>query len=66
MVVGCCPLTGLMQSIEQIAKYEFLTKPSGGICLINSGIPESHKLFWSGKIAEYVQLIYQHAACYKH
>jgi len=52
----------LMQLIEQVARYEFLTKPSAGIALINSGIPESHKSFWSRRTVEDIKVIYQQLA----
>ena len=35
----------MMSVIEQVATYEFLTKPAAGIAMMHSGIPLNHKLF---------------------
>ena len=36
------------QIIVQIASYEFLSKPSAALTIMNSGVPEEHKPFWEG------------------
>lgn len=49
----------LMNLIEQVARYEFLSKPAAGIAMINSGIPLSHKQFWSRKSPMDIVRIYR-------
>ena len=52
----------LLNVIEQVARYEFLTKPAAGIAMINSGVPLPHKQFWSTKSSNDVTQIYQKLA----
>lgn len=51
--------SNLMNVIQQIAQYEFLTKPAAGISMIHSGIPLNHRQFWSSKSSSDVQGICQ-------
>ena len=52
----------LLSVIEQVARYEFLTKPAAGIAMINSGVPLTHKQFWSTKSPSDITQIYQKLA----
>ena len=58
---GCClpPEPGTLATmIEQVAKYEFVTKPAAGIGLINAGIPKKHQDFWSRLSAKGIKKLY--------
>ena len=58
---GCCQLpkpANLMQLIEQVARYEFISKPSAAISLIHSGIPIPHQGFWSSKSVKDICQLY--------
>lgn len=39
----------LITVIEQVARYEFMSKPAASVALIYSGIPLTHKGYWSSK-----------------
>lgn len=41
--------TNLMSTIEHVAEHEFLTKPAAAISMVNSGIPNAHREFWSSR-----------------
>ncbi len=59
---GCRVLptpSNLMSAIQQVARYEFLTKPAAVIALINSGIPINHRAFWSAKSPSFIQIMFQ-------
>ena len=45
----------LMNIIEQVAKYEFCTKPAAAVALVNTGIPLKHKAFWATKSSRVIQ-----------
>ena len=48
---GCRQLpttSNLRQLVLQVARFEFVTKPSGAVQSISSGIPPSHRQFWKG------------------
>ena len=49
----------LRQTLLQVSKYVFQSKPMLAICEINSGIPEVHKPFWSPKITDDVCALYR-------
>ena len=49
----------LITVIEQVARYEFLSKPAASVALIYSGIPLTHKGYWSSKCPTDLQAIYQ-------
>ena len=44
--------------IEDIAKYEFITKPAAAIFSVHSGIPKSHKDFWNKQSISSISRIY--------
>ena len=48
----------LANIIEQVARYEFIVKPAAGIGLINTGIPNKHRNFWTKLSAEGVKKVY--------
>ena len=51
-VFGCRALptpSNFVDLVEQIAKYEFISKPAAGIVMIHSGIPLTHQNFWKRK-----------------
>ena len=55
---GCRVLptpSNLMTAIQQVARYEFLTKPAAAIALINTGIPNA---FWSAKSPDDIKTMY--------
>ena len=45
--------------IEQVARYEFMSKPAASIALVFSGIPLTHKGYWSSKCPADLQAIYR-------
>ena len=48
---GCRQLpttSNLRQLVLQVARFEFVTKPSGAVQSISFGIPPSHRQFWKG------------------
>lgn len=49
----------LINLIQQVAQYEFLTKPAAGIALIHSGIPLNHRDFWANKMPSDIETLYQ-------
>ena len=58
---GCRNLptpSSIVELIEQVARYEFVTKPAAGIAMIHSGIPLNHKDFWKKKSSSDVEGIY--------
>lgn len=60
---GCRELPSpstLGKLIEQVARYEFLTKPAASIALINSGVPSEHQPFWCSKTSRDLRAIYKH------
>ena len=36
------------ETLIQIASYEFLSKPSAALSIMNAGVPVQHKAFWEG------------------
>ena len=48
----------LVACIEDIAKYEFITKPAVAIFSVHSGIPKSHKDFWNKQSISSISIIY--------
>ena len=51
--------SNLMELIEQVARYEFIAKPSAAISQINSEIPLNHRNFWNGKTANDLWELYR-------
>lgn len=49
----------LISNIQRVAEYEFLIKPAAAISLINSGIPKTHREFWSNKTVDSIIFIYE-------
>ena len=52
---GCRTLptpSNLISTIKRVSEYEFIVKPAAAIALIHSGIPKSHKDYWSTKSME--------------
>ena len=49
----------LRQTLLQVSKYVFQSKPMLAISEINSGIPEVHRPFWSSKVADDVRALYR-------
>lgn len=45
--------------IQQVARYEFITKPAAGIGLINSGIPPKHRKFWKQQSTDKIRELYE-------
>lgn len=50
----------LLSVIEQVARYEFISKPAAAISMIYSGIPVSHREFWSRKSPDKMVELYRH------
>ena len=58
---GCRQLpkpSNLMQLVEQVARYEFISKPSAALSLLHSGIPILHQEFWKSKSVEDIRRLY--------
>ena len=53
------------QMVGQVASYEFLSKPSAALAVMNSGVPALYKPFWEGVGLNTLYLIYQ-AQCASH
>ena len=51
--------SNLVSIIQQVAKYEFITKPAAGIGLINSGIPQEHREFWKRLSTQRIRKLYE-------
>ena len=51
--------SNLASIIQQVAMYEFITKPAAGIGLINSGIPQKHREFWNRLSTQGVRKLYE-------
>lgn len=51
--------SNIVSLIEQVARYEFCIKPAAGIAMINSGIPSTHKQFWSAHNPQSIAKIYK-------
>ena len=51
--------SNLVSIIQQVAKYEFITKPAAGIGLINSGIPQEHREFWNRLSTQRIRKLYE-------
>ena len=47
------------QIIGQVANYEFLSKPSAALVMVNSGIPAQHKPYWDSISASDLFSVYQ-------
>jgi hypothetical protein len=50
---------GLRQQIIQVARFEFLVKPSAALNAISAGIPNSHRRFWNLMSVHAFYSIYQ-------
>ena len=52
--------SALPSVIEQVARYEFISKPAAAISMIYSGIPENHREFWSRQSPDTMAELYRH------
>ena len=51
-------LGNLMSCIEDIAKYEFVTKPAAAIIAVHSGILRAHQKFWKDQSVSTISRMY--------
>ena len=66
---GCRQLptpSNLLKCLQQIAFYEFCTKPAAAIALIHSGVPSSHLTFWRDKSVDGICSLYKSLAVSAH
>ena len=52
--------SALLSVIEQVARFEFISKPAAAISMIYSGIPTNHREFWRRQSPDKMVELYRH------